>query len=369
MSKVRIYELAKEAGLSSKILIEKLQEHGYDIKGPSASVEEDIAEKIRTTVLQSSKAELAKKKIASEEEPVVVRRTTVIRRRPAPVPEVQAEPEAPVVQEAAPVEEAIVPAPDQQQPVEESQEAPVDKGAQEAGARETTAPVLVDFKKQDSELDRELKVVPGTDEKETVAPEEQETASRKGLARVVGSIEMPVEEKKQVEEKPRKRVERPAERPAGAGGYRPQAPASKPPVAAASPGDASKGKKKGKRGGETDDTEQKKAGAWKADKFGQKGRGKVQVTRFGDEYSSMGKRGKRSRGRVERKVIQPAVEMKAIKKRIKVMETISVADLAHRMGVKSSEIIAKLMSFGVMATLNQALDVDTATLIGHRFRL
>jgi translation initiation factor IF-2 len=59
--------------------------------------------------------------------------------------------------------------------------------------------------------------------------------------------------------------------------------------------------------------------------------------------------------------------MKAIKKRIKVMETISVADLAHRMGVKSNEIIAKLMGFGVMATLNQALDVDTATLIGADF--
>jgi translation initiation factor IF-2 len=35
MSKVRIYELAKEAGMSSKMLTEKLLEHGYDIKGPS----------------------------------------------------------------------------------------------------------------------------------------------------------------------------------------------------------------------------------------------------------------------------------------------------------------------------------------------
>src|SRR5665647_333324 len=122
MSKVRIYELAKEAGLSSKVLIEKLHEHGYDIKGPSSSVEDDIAEKIRTTVLQSSKAELARKKIASEGEPAVVRRTTVIRRRPVPVPEVEEEAEAPVVQEAAPVEVVLVPAPDQQQPVEETQE-------------------------------------------------------------------------------------------------------------------------------------------------------------------------------------------------------------------------------------------------------
>ncbi len=355
MSKVRIYELAKEAGMSSKMLIEKLHEQGYEIKGASSTVEDDIADKIRTTVLQSSKAEVADKKSAAEENPVVVRRTTVIRRRPAAV--VEPEVETPVVQEAAPVEEVLAPAPDQQQLVEEIQETPADKGV-----REAVAPVVVDFKEQD----KELTAVP-TDEKKTVVQEEQETASRKGLARVVGSIEIPVEEKRQVEERPRKRPERPVERPATGGGYRPQPSAPRPPVGAAPLSDASKGKKKGKRGAEVEDTEQKK-GAWKADKFGQKGRGKVQVTRFGDEYSNVsGKRGKRSRGRVERKVIQPAVEMKAIKKRIKVLETISVADLAHRMGVKSSEIIAKLMGFGVMATLNQALDVDTATLIGADF--
>ncbi len=363
MSKVRIYELAKEAGLSSKVLIEKLHEHGYDIKGPSSSVEDDIAEKIRTTVLQSSKAELASKKIAAEEESAVVRRTTVIRRRPAPVPEVEAEveAEAPVVQEAAPVEEVLATAPDQQQLVTEIQEAPAD-----TVVRKPVAPVMVDFKEQHKEQEKKVKVVSAEDEKKPVVQEEPELASRKGLARVVGSIEMPVEEKRQVEERPRKKPERPTERPTTAGGYRPQPPATKPPLGAASVSDASKGKKKGKRNGETEDAEQKK-GAWKADKFAQKGRGKVQVTRFGDEYSSTGKRGKRSRGRVERKVIQPAVEMKAIKKRIKVLESISVADLAHRMGVKSSEIISKLMGFGVMATLNQALDVDTATLIGADF--
>jgi translation initiation factor IF-2 len=362
MSKVRIYELAKEADMSSKMLIEKLHEHGYDIKGPSSTVEDDIAEKIRTTVLQSSKAELAKKTIAAEGEQTVVRRTTVIRRRPVPVPEAEAVVEAPVVQEVAPAEEVLVPATEQQQLLEEIQETSGDKVV-----REPVAPVVVDFKEQNKELDKELKVVPARKEKNRTVQEEQEPASRKGLARVVGSIEIPVEEKRQVEEKPRKRPERPVERPVTAGAYKPQAQPHKPPVVAPSVSDASKGKKKGKRGTETDDAEQKKGGAWKADKFAQKGRGKVQVTRFGDEYSNVGKRGKRSRGRVERKVIQPAVEMKAIKKRIKVLETISVADLAHRMGVKSSEIISKLMGFGVMATLNQALDVDTATLIGADF--
>ena len=389
MSKVRIYELAKEAGMSSKMLTEKLLEYGYDIKGPSSTVEDDIAEKIRTTVLQIAKTEQARKKVVAEEAPAVVRRTTVIRRRPV-VPEVEAVEEVPVVQEAAPVVEEVptvvpvakieaVPAP-VSEPVGEQVEHVVVEAHEIAADKDVhvaAAPVVVDFKEQNKELHKEARVFPVRSEKKRMVHEGSEPAVRKGLARVVGSIEIPIEEKPSVVErpsvgeKPRKRNERPAERserPATVGAYKPQTPVRKPALNTAPLIDASKDKKKGKRGTETDDAEQKKSGVWKADKFGQKGRGKVQVTRFGDEYSNAsGKWGKKSRGRVERKVIQPAVEMKAIKKRIKVLETISVADLAHRMGVKSSEIITKLMGFGVMATLNQALDVDTATLIGADF--
>lgn len=381
MSKVRIYELAKEAGMSSKMLTEKLLEHGYDIKGPSSTVEDDIAEKIRTTVLQIAKTEQARKKVVAEEAPVAARRTTVIRRRPV-VPEAEAVEEAPVAQEAVPVEAPVsapvveaetVAEPVSAPVIEQGQQMPVEVHGVVAdkGPQEPVAPVVVDFKEQN----KELRSFPVRNEQKRMVPEGSEPAVRKGLARVVGSMEIPVEEKPpvgtSVGEKPRKRNERSTERPerpATAGAYKPQTPTRKPALNAAPLIDASKDKKKGKRGTEIEDTEQKKSAVWKADKFGQKGRGKVQVTRFGDEYSNAtGKWGKKSRGRVERKIIQPAVEMKAIKKRIKVLETISVADLAHRMGVKSSEIITKLMGFGVMATLNQALDVDTATLIGADF--
>jgi translation initiation factor IF-2 len=403
MSKVRIYELAKEAGMSSKVLTEKLLAHGYDIKGPSSTVEDDIAEKIRSTVLKIAKTEAAKKKVVPEEAPAVVRRTTVIRRRPvvaeAEVVAEVAATEVVEVAEAQPVAPETVPAevfapvsvPDHVQGseavMETSPAAAPGAGAESVapaattevaaeavdhGAREASTPVVVDFTEHNKELHKEskpfsAKSFPIKHDKKRMAPDDRDPAARKGLARVVGSIEIPVEEKPAVEERARKKPERPTERPAVAGGYKPQAGVPKPAVGAAAPNETSKPKKKGTRVSESDEAEQKKAGAWKADKFGQKGRGKVQVTRFGDEYSASGKWGKKSRGRVERKVIQPAVEMKAIKKRIKVLDTISVADLAHRMGVKSKEIIAKLMGFGVMATLNQALDVDTATLIGADF--
>ncbi|HUT83610.1 MAG TPA: translation initiation factor IF-2, partial [Thermodesulfobacteriota bacterium] len=58
---------------------------------------------------------------------------------------------------------------------------------------------------------------------------------------------------------------------------------------------------------------------------------------------------------------------KAIKRRIKVADTISVGDLAKKMGVKASELISKLIALGVMATINQSIDCDTATIIASEF--
>jgi translation initiation factor IF-2 len=58
---------------------------------------------------------------------------------------------------------------------------------------------------------------------------------------------------------------------------------------------------------------------------------------------------------------------KAIKRRIKIGETITVGELAKRMGIKVSEIINKLMSMGVMATINQAIDYDTASIVAGEF--
>jgi len=58
---------------------------------------------------------------------------------------------------------------------------------------------------------------------------------------------------------------------------------------------------------------------------------------------------------------------KAIKKVIRIESAIAVGELAHRMGIKSAEVVKKLMSLGVMSTINQTIDTDTATLIAHDF--
>jgi translation initiation factor IF-2 len=46
---------------------------------------------------------------------------------------------------------------------------------------------------------------------------------------------------------------------------------------------------------------------------------------------------------------------------------ITVGDLSREMGVKAGEVIKKLMAMGMMATINQVLDADTATLIASEF--
>jgi translation initiation factor IF-2 len=52
---------------------------------------------------------------------------------------------------------------------------------------------------------------------------------------------------------------------------------------------------------------------------------------------------------------------------VRITEGVTVGDLARNMGVKAGEIIKKLMDLGVMSTLNQVLDVDTATLVAGEF--
>jgi len=57
-------------------------------------------------------------------------------------------------------------------------------------------------------------------------------------------------------------------------------------------------------------------------------------------------------------------------KDVKIPEVITVSDLAKEISIKSSELVKKLMDMGVMATVNQTLDQDTAILVteemGHK---
>ena len=89
-------------------------------------------------------------------------------------------------------------------------------------------------------------------------------------------------------------------------------------------------------------------GAWRAPA----GRG----GRRGDRHDSGGER------------FAPQVEAQVHE--VHIPETISVADLAHKMSVKASEVIKQLMKLGQMVTINQQLDQETAMILveemGHK---
>ena len=88
------------------------------------------------------------------------------------------------------------------------------------------------------------------------------------------------------------------------------------------------------------------------------------------------RRGRRRHRPMQVKVEQHGGEFKPtefIARDVEVPDAISVGELAQRMTVKASEVIKTLMGLGVMATINQMIDQDVATLVveemGHKVKL
>jgi len=72
----------------------------------------------------------------------------------------------------------------------------------------------------------------------------------------------------------------------------------------------------------------------------------------------------------EREKVTTTVAVEPVVRDVSVPETISVAELAHKMAVKASEVIKVLMKLGQMVTINQVLDQETAMIVveemGHK---
>lgn len=74
------------------------------------------------------------------------------------------------------------------------------------------------------------------------------------------------------------------------------------------------------------------------------------------------RKGAGSRGRQDRKIVRE-------RRTITIPESITVKDLGMKMGITAADIIKKLMSLGVMATINQEIDGDTAIIVGEEFNV
>ncbi|ODS59762.1 MAG: translation initiation factor IF-2 [Acidovorax sp. SCN 65-108] len=83
-----------------------------------------------------------------------------------------------------------------------------------------------------------------------------------------------------------------------------------------------------------------------------------------------GPRGRRGDSRDHRDDHQQSAPVEARIIEVHVPETITVAELAHKMSIKASEVIKALMKMGQMVTINQPLDQDTAMIVveelGHK---
>ncbi|HEX7643324.1 MAG TPA: translation initiation factor IF-2 [Burkholderiaceae bacterium] len=83
-----------------------------------------------------------------------------------------------------------------------------------------------------------------------------------------------------------------------------------------------------------------------------------------------GPKGRRHGGDDSQRESNFQVPTEAVIKEVHVPETITVADLAHGMSVKASEVIKQMMKLGQMVTINQVLDQETAMILveemGHK---
>ena len=141
-----------------------------------------------------------------------------------------------------------------------------------------------------------------------------------------------------------------ARKPAAGGAA---APSSAQPSAA--PGTADK-KKQGGKGGWQDDAAKRRGIKTRGDSSGGVDRG--------------WRGGPKGRGKHQDAGTSFQAPTEPIVREVHVPETITVADLAHKMSVKASEVIKVMMKLGQMVTINQMLDQETAMIVveelGHR---
>lgn len=222
------------------------------------------------------------------------------------------------------------------------------------------------------EKEAEITAEPEESEKDEKPPAETpakpKKAKKKPKASAAKIISLPEKDKA-----PEKAAAEPAEKPKKPG-KKPSVAPEKTPDAPFDPATAKKGfedarkgkKKKAEPSIDANTVDEKAKRSKKPSAFKRK-----EVVEGDALYDQRFGRGRK--GRKKGKASRPATDKthittpKAIKRRIKVDETIVLADLAKRMGIKGSELIKNLMGQGVMVTLNQTIDFDTASLLASEF--
>jgi len=370
MGKTRVHLLAKDLGIETKDLIVQLDKMGMRGRKAQSALEDDEVTRVRAAfaALEKPQVHVGEEKVvadrvvkAEEEgqsgiesrETVVERRVraNVIRRRTSRIEVAPSEANEvihePIAQEpVVPVETVSAPEPveEEEVPVVVAPEGEPVPEVVESIVEPAPAPVPAEAESDiAAELTRVAKPLPTPDVVAPAAkpaPAAQPEAPRG--ARILGRIDL--KQTMRIEPAPTPVLRRP---PAGAPGSRPTDAARPADGAPPAPGDADKPKT---------------------------GRHKKRVVKKQDVLETRESELRGGRFQKKRRVL-PGKEVrkteitvpKASKRVIKISEVVTVGDLSREMGVKAGDVIKKLMGMGMMATINQVLDADTATLIASEF--
>ena len=365
MSKMRVHQLAKDLGLETKDFIVHLEKLGMKGKRSQSSLEDSEVVRIKTALAAPEKphvvvgtekvvadrvvtaADAALGEIKAREQ-VIERRvgTNVIRRRTnrvevipqAPAPAVEAPP-APMAEEFKPEEkpvplEKVVDFPSSvAEPVAEP---PVEARPIESVSVPEPAPILSPFAK--------VEPPPAEPVIEARAPQLEEAPRG---AKVLGRIDL----------RQGVRVEPEPARPG---------PETQPPVPAGEErDDGAHALREKEQAGEGPVEEKAPPKSVRHKKRVIKKQGALDLKERELRSGRIPKK-KRALPGVEQRKTEITVP-KASKRVVRISEVVSVGDLARLMGVKAGEVIRKLIDLGMMATINQMLDIDTATVVASEF--
>ena len=338
MAKVRVYELAKELNLESKKLVEKLQAGGMDVKNYMSTLDENAVQQAKEIVSGG----------VSEVEVVEEKRVkpTVIRRRK----KIKVKEKIPEAKEIEEVKEKII----------EKEELP--KKVEPPPAEiEAEKPVVEAEKPVEDEVSAAKTVEEVEAPKPGVKPKPKKTKKKK-LEKPAKIIKTGVKifTKKDLETPPKgKPVKSVGEVKPGVSG---------PLEAAKEVSETPKNKKSVKK-----KKERKKGAVLELEKKGLFRRKKKEVYERADLYAGRGiarklKKGSQ-KGKMHAQKGKPTeiTVPKAIKRRIKVPESVTVVELGKAMGIKAIDLIKNLMGLGHMANINQSLDFDTSSVLADEF--
>lgn len=377
MSKTRVYELAQQMGIDNKELIAKLAAAGVEVKNHMAALEDADIKKLTApaTVKEVSQEEVRVK-------PTLIRRRAKIVETAAeePAAEVPVETEQPVAEEQpktiAAVSEEAAPSPVEPDKIEAVTEVVPEKATANKARILGRVEIPGITQKERPPIQREAQ--PAAGPRPPARPEPRQGQERPSAAqRPDGQRPAPRPEGyRPPPSGQRPDGQRPAsytERPVSRGPERPGAPRGPERPAPIVPLDIPTGtddRRKGRKGKEVAGAPGKKGAAGAVVPKRKEEFKKVDLFEKNERVFEPGPRGKGKRKQAEKIQIGKKTEItvpKAIKRIIKISETISVGELAKRMGIKANDLIRALMKMGVMATINHSLDVDTATILATDF--